>query len=579
MSNVLRGYQQQLKFAIYEAWNKGAMCVMGVTATGSGKTVTMAHMVKELAALGKRGVIEAHRAELVGQISMALAEAGIRHNITASKVVIRAINEAHMDEFGCTFYDPRAKWTVASVDTIIKRTDPYAAETDYLFQDEGHHTLRENKWGRAVEQYRSANPNLRVLLMTATPCRGDGKGHGSHHDGIVDAMVMGPGLGDLIREGFLTSYDAYSVPVADLDLSDVHITASGEFNQQEVARAVKRSNKIVGDVVKHYQEIAYGKRAIVFAVDIEHAQTLTNAFNAAGIPAELVTGEDSVTQRRDASKRFKAGTTKVLINVDLFGEGYDIPAVEVVIMARPTASWALYSQQIGRMLRLFIDRALMLQWDGFTPDQRKAYIAASSKPRGILIDHVGNVRREYNIGNTKYSGLPEGFTAWSLDRKGRRARGVSDEIPLRKCLSCFKDYQRIYDACPHCHTAAPAPTNRSAPEFVDGVLEKLEGAVLAQMRGEVARLDAPVNMHNISHLSYIAQKHVITSKQERDRKQHALREAMAYWAGQYAEEQAVLESRFYHTFNIDVLGACKLPASDAESLTSKIRNKIGATPK
>lgn len=566
----LRGYQQALKAGIYDAWNKGAQVVIGVTATGSGKTVTMGSMAHELEGYG---VIEAHRAELVGQISLALAREGVRHNITASRKTVKAIVENHMDELGANFYDPRARWDVQSVDTIIRREQPLANRVQWLFQDEGHHTLRDNKWGRAAASY----PNARVLLMTATPGRADGKGLGSHADGIADAMVMGPGLAELMAQGYLVGYRVFAPTVSDLDLSDVHISANGDFNQQEVARAVKRSNKIVGDVVDTYKAHAMGKLGITFAVDIEHAESIAQAFNAAGVPAAMVSSETDEAERRAIMKRYRARELLQLINVDLFGEGVDVPGVEVVSMARPTASFSLYAQQIGRMLRLLISPELMAMWDTLDVATRLGCIAQSAKPYAMLFDHVGNVRREFNICGIKYSGLPEGFTSWTLDARSRKSRIADDGIPLRKCLECFKDYERIYDSCPYCGAAAPLPTDRSKPELVDGNIYELDPAELARMRGEIARIAGPVYMPQ--GLPPHAAASLVRKHHERQVAQYHLREAIAYWAGSHpGDTDAINYKRFYFAFGVDVASALTLGAADAEQLTKRIQAKW-TTPK
>ena len=387
----LRRNQIALKSGIFGAWDRGARNVVGVMATGAGKTVTMASTAVDLGGIGR---VQAHRAELVGQLSIAFGREGVRHNIIAAKATVKAIAAAHMEEFGRIYYDPRANWAVGSVQTMIRRQDPDAHRVQYVFVDEAHHVLAENIWGKGMQMY----PNARGLMMTATPTRADGKGLGRHHDGLADAMVLGPGLRELIEQGFLTGYRVAAPTASDLDMSDVHITASGDYNAQEAARAVKRSRKIVGDAVENYQALASGKLAIVFAADIEHGNTLAEAFSAAGVPAAMVTGDTEEADRRAIMKRFKARELRVLVNVDLFGEGVDVPAVEVVIMCRPTASFALYTQCIGRMLRLNISPILMGAWDTFTPAQRLAHIAESAKPFGILIDHVGNVYREFNVG-------------------------------------------------------------------------------------------------------------------------------------------------------------------------------------
>lgn len=565
----LRANQVEFKQGIYNAWNAGARCVVGVMATGGGKTVTMADMVRELPG---HGVLEAHRSELVGQISQALARENVRHNITASKKTIKSIVSNHMDELGTNFYDPRAAWNVASVDTIIRRDDGvFDNRINWLFQDEGHHTLLENKWGRAASKY----PNARVLLMTATPCRADGKGLGSHHDGIADAMVIGPQQKQLIAEGYLTPYKVLAPTAQDLNLDDVHIGANGEFNQAEVAAAVKRSRKIIGDVVSTYLEKVNGKAAIVFAVDKEHAEQITTAFNAAGVPAAFVHSETLDDDRRTVMKAFRERRLRVLVNVDLFGEGVDVPAVEVVIMARPTASFSLFAQQIGRMLRLLISPILMAAWDTFTVEQRLRYIAESDKPFGTLIDHVGNVFREWNVGGVKYTGLPEGFADWTLDRRAKRASKTGDDgIPTRICGECFKKYERIYDACPHCGEPAPAPTERGTPEQVDGDVSELHPDILAKMRGDVIKRDGACLIP--LGATPIVARAIRNNHADTQQAQGELRQAIAMWRGMQDGSDKKNYKLFFYTFGIDVLSAKALNSTEARLLLARILEKVNS---
>lgn len=562
----LRANQIALKGGIYDAWNRGARNVVGVMATGAGKTVTMARTASELGGIGR---VQAHRAELVGQLSIAFGREGVRHNIVAAKSTVKAIAAAHMEEFGRIYYDPRASWSVGSVQTIIRRQDPDAHRVQYVFVDEAHHVLADNIWGKGMLMY----PNARGLLMTATPTRADGKGLGRHHDGLADAMVMGPGLRELIEQGFLTGYKVAAPTASDLDMSDVHITASGDYNAQEAARAVKRSRKIVGDAVENYQALASGKLAIVFAADIEHGETLAAAFNAAGVPAAMVTGDTEEADRRAIMRKFKARELRVLVNVDLFGEGVDVPAVEVVIMCRPTASFSLYVQSIGRMLRLNISPILMAAWDTFTAAQRLAHIAASVKPFGILIDHVGNVYREFNVGGHKYSGLPEGFEKWTLDRRQRRASSGGDAIPVRMCGECFKPYERCFEACPYCGTAAPEPAVRGGPQQVDGDLRFLDDVTLARLRGAITVIDgsARIPQNAPPHV----QASAIRLHHERQAAQALLRAAMAQWAGWHRTDSlATNYKRFYFRFGVDVLSAMAMGAGDAGELMERINTDM-----
>lgn len=561
MGAVLRANQQQLQDNAVAAWDKGARCVMPVLATGGGKTVTMAKTAKDRCP--GRGIVQAHRAELVGQLALAWAREGIPHDIVASPGVRRQIIDAQLDELGRTCYDPRADWSVESVDTAIKR-DPRPG-ISWVFQDEGHHVLRSNKWGKALETY----PDARWLLPTATPGRADGRGLGAHADGWVNAMVLGQSLAQQMAEGFLVTYDILHPTAADLDLQGLEVGANGEFNQQEVAKRVKKSTRIVGDAVKHYQDHAAGRLCIVFAVDIEHAKTLLQAYLAAGIPTELVTGKNLDSERLGAMKRFKNRQTLVLINVDLFGEGTDVPGVEVVQMCRPTASFPLFSQQVGRMLRLDIDGTLMRMWDSLPIPTRLDFIARSRKPKALLIDHVGNIFREFKIGDLTYSGPPEGFVDWSMDGNTRRA--VSGSIPMRTCLGCFQPYERIYPACPRCGKRAPEPAERSTPAHVDGDLTMFDPAKLAEIRARVAQINGPIRIPQ--GLDPIATAGAIKQQRATAQHQQQLLDAIAYWAGmpeQRAQTDQVNYRKFYFLFGVDVATAQTLAPAAADALRGKI---------
>ena len=233
-------------------------------------------------------------------------------------------------------------------------------------------------------------PNSRGLLVTANTERADGKGLGRHADGLADTLVEGPGMRDLINQGYLSDYRIFAPP-SDLNLDGVEIGSTGDFKQNQLKLRIKKSH-VVGDVVEHYKRLANGKQGITFATDVETATEIAAQFNAAGVPAEAVSAKTPDRLRVEISRRFERGEIKQLVNVDLFGEGYDVPAVEVVSMARPTESFNLFCQQFGRSLRIL-----------------------EGKTGAIIIDHVGNVMRH---------GLPDAYQAWTLDRreKGKRKK-------------------------------------------------------------------------------------------------------------------------------------------------------------
>jgi len=559
MSN-LRTYQRELVSNVDAEFDAGKNAVMMQSATGSGKTVVIGHFAKTHAARPRDprytgGVAIAHRSELVGQISMQLAREDVPHDIVAPQATIRNIVNNHIEELGRTFYNARAPWRVASVDTINRRKDMQAwcNSVGLGFVDEAHHVLRDNKWGRATSMF----PNAKWLLPTATPIRADGAGLGADEQGIADALVEGPPMRWLIDNGFLTDYKIYSIKPSDLNLDGVEVGASGEFKQAQLSEAVRASNAIVGDVVKTYCEHARSKLGVTFAVDIIEAQKITDAFNAAGVPAALVTAETPDDERVRILRKFRNRELWQLVNVDLFGEGFDLPAIECVSFARPTASFALYSQQWGRALRLMISAVLQAAWDTYSSEQRLAFIAGSEKPFAFIFDHVGNFYR--------HEGPPDKPRVWQLT--GRSRRNKSDGIPMRICLSpkCAKPFERFYVCCPYCGTAVPEPV-RGEPNLVDGDLGLVTPEILAMMMRERDRIDAPPVVP-----AGVPRMPVIARHMTRQRAQHYLRETIDYWAGSYASDaDRVNYRRFWHTFGIDVLSAQALNEADADALRAKI---------
>lgn len=565
----LRPYQADGKNKVYLEWDDGKLYVLLVEPTGAGKTVIFSEIIKEHN--GATCAI-AHRQELVSQISLALARDGVRHKIIGPNKVVRLCVNIHMAELGVSYYDPSSSVAVAGVDTLVRRFDElshWLNSVTLWVQDEAHHVLTGNKWGTAAGMF----PNAKGLGVTATPTRADGKGLGRHADGVFDAMIVGPTMRDLINQGYLTDYRIFAPP-SDIDLSQVPTGASGEFSPNKLKTAVRKSH-IVGDVVSHYLRIAPGKLGITFASDVETATDIAAQFNDAGVPAAVVSAKTSDTDRILILRRFKNRELLQLVNVDLFGEGFDLPAIEVVSMARPTQSYALFVQQFGRALRLMIDAILSGKWATFTDQERKAHIAASTKPQAIIIDHVGNVERHK---------LPDVSREWTLDRRDKRSRNKPDDaIPVRTCLNdkCFAVYERIYNACPFCgHKPIPAP--RSGPEQVDGDLTEITPDILAAMRGEIDHVDKhPETIRSELNSKYMPRIGVLAGIKrhvERQEIQEALRASIAWWAGwQRAKGREDSESyrRFYFAFGVDVMTAQTLKPKEAIELAGRINQHLG----
>lgn len=552
---ALRPYQQDIRDDIESRW-LGVANVLAVLPTGAGKTVLFSSILADEP--GASCAI-AHRQELVSQISLALARNGVRHRIIGQDPVIRMIVRLHMEEVGANYVVPNAKCAVASVNTLTGKKfseslKPWLPTVRLWVQDEAHHVLRDNQWGRAAAMF----PNARGLGVTATPLRADGNGLGRHADGLFDTMVVGPTMRDLITMGFLTEYRIFAPP-STFQRDQVAVSqTTGDFNLDQMRKAVASSSlvvhdekQIVGDIVQHYQRIAQGKLGVTFVPDIATAETVAEQFNAAGVPAMAVSSKTPDDERCRILRRFKSRELLQLVNCDLFGEGFDLPAIEVVSMGRPTESYGLYVQQFGRALRLL---------DG--------------KDRAIIIDHVGNVMRH---------GLPDAPREWSLDRRERRSSGKSDAQTIRACLNpeCGAVYERFRDACPYCGTPVPPPAERSRPEFVDGDLFELDPVMLEQMRGAVARVDMTPEAYReqlarqgVPQIGIMAnvKRHI-----ERQETIGTLREAMAVWAGY--ERAAGLSDReifrkFYIEHGHDWMTAQTLKRDDALGLAERVMGSI-----
>lgn len=559
----LRPFQANIRTAIYNAWAQGARNVMPVLPTGGGKTVLFGNIIAENQ--GPSAAI-AHRQELTAQISLALARNGVRHRVIGAKALQREIVSIHMAEVGRDYTHQYARTAVAGVDTLLNLdpSDP-VFQASLVVQDEGHHVLEGNKWGKAMAMF----PHARGLFPTATPKRADRKGLGRHADGLVDALVVGPSMRELIEMGYLTDYRIFAPP-CDVDMSHVGISdTTGDYNQVQLRNVMHESKSIVGDVVSHYLRIAPGKLGVTFAVDVEEATKIAAEFRARGVPAEVVSAKTPASARSAILRRFKNREVLQLVNVDLFGEGFDLPAIEVVSMARPTMSYSLFCQQFGRALRLMIPGTLAGAWDTYTDEQRRGFIATSGKPHAIIIDHVSNVVMH---------GLPDAYREWSLDRGERRSRGrPSDVIPCRTCLnpSCIRVYERAYSACPFCGEK-PTPADRSAPDAVDGDLMELDPSILRALRGEIDRIEsAPVVPHNLRNSP--AEAAIINRHRERHAAQVKLKAAIALWAGyqrHLGRPESEVYRRFFFMFGTDIATAQTLNAADANVLNSRITNKL-----
>lgn len=416
----LRDYQETSIEGIRNSFREGNRRVLLVLPTGGGKTVCFSYIASGVARNDKRVLIIAHRRELLKQISQSLKMVGVHHAVmTGGYVGI-----------------PTAKVVVASVFTLARRVHRFPAP-DLIIGDEAHHFTPDSTWGKVV----GAFPKARVLGVTATPERLDGKGLGL----MFDDMVMGPSVAELTEQGFLSRADVYAPSRPDLESVR---TRMGDYISAQLEGAMDKPS-ITGSAVSHYIKLAPGKRAIAFCVSVKHAKDVAAQFNRAGYKSSHVDGSMDERERDMVLREFGVGNIQVLTSCDLISEGFDLPAVEVAIMLRPTKSLSLYLQQAGRAIRI-----------------------APGKEKTIILDHAGN---------TAIHGFIDEHREWQLAiGEAREKKGVQGAPTVRTCPKCYAMH-RPAPECPQC-----------------GHIYKIKGRRIEQRDGELVQVSRGDDAKNTS---------------------------------------------------------------------------------
>ena len=319
MNDTLRDYQQEMKLRLFKEWELHRS-VMVQMPTGTGKTHLLAAIVREfLRGSGSRVWIVAHRRELVEQIEETVS----RHGMSKEDGRVRVMsiqwlsrNRKHMDE-----------------------------EPDLIVIDEAHHALAET-YRILWENY----PEARKLGMTATPCRLNGKGFTDLFDSLITSWTVA----EFIGKGWLSSFDYVSIRANSREQRLIDSLkkrgADGDYQVKEMNEVLNRETSI-GRLYESVERYARGKKGIVYAVSIAHARRIAACYSAHGLEAVAIDSRTPASERRELVEDFRRGKVKVLVNVDIFSEGFDCPDVEFVQLARPTLSLAKYLQQVGRGLR------------------------------------------------------------------------------------------------------------------------------------------------------------------------------------------------------------------------------------
>jgi len=347
----LRPYQIQVVARIEAEVGAGRRRILLAAPTGSGKTVIAGEVIATRVKLGGRVLFLAHRRELIQQVSAKLWDVGIKHGI------IQAGFPWRLDE----------RVQVASISTLHARAvrtnkiDLPAA--DFVVVDEAHHCP-----ARTYRRLLGAYSTAMILGMTATPCRGDGRGLGN----IFETIVECPSVAELISGGYLVPTRVYAP--SRPDLRGIRIER-GDYAEKQLAERMD-DRKLFGDIVTHWLRLADRRRTVVFATGVAHSVHLRDEFRGAGVWAEHIDGSTPAEERDRILKRLAQGSVDVVCNAMVLSEGWDQPEVSCLVLARPTRHMGLYRQMVGRVLRpatgktdaLFLDHAGAIFEHGFVDE-------------------------------------------------------------------------------------------------------------------------------------------------------------------------------------------------------------------
>jgi DNA repair protein RadD len=304
----------------------GRRRILLVAPTGSGKTVIAAAIIAAAVAKRSRALFITHRRELVQQASRKLNDFGVDHGIVAAGFPSQ----------------PGELVQVGSIQTVtaraIRSSTIELPAADLVVVDEAHHA-RAQTYRRLIEAY----PSAVILGLTATPCRSDGRGLGN----VFDVLVGCPQVEELIRLGFLVPTRCYAPWKPDLD--GVHVR-QGDYVEAELAERMDRLD-LVGDAVENWLRLADHRRTVVFATSVAHSVHLRNEFRRSDILAEHVDGSTPHEERAAILAGLASGNVEVVCNCMVLTEGFDLPELGCIVLARPTKSMGLFRQMVGRGLR------------------------------------------------------------------------------------------------------------------------------------------------------------------------------------------------------------------------------------
>jgi DNA repair protein RadD len=396
----LRPYQDAAIAGIREALAGEARAVLLVLPTGAGKTRVAAELIRAAEAEGERVLFLAPRRELVHQASRALTREGVQHGLIQAGAV-RGV-------------DSYARVQVASIDTllsrVVRRSKLKLSDPHLIVVDEAHLCITAARTGLLAKW-----PEAKVVGLTATPTRKDGRALGAVFERIIEPTTVA----QLTIDGYLVPARYFSI--AEPDLKGVGVVA-GDYNAGALERAMNQPS-LVGDVVATWLQRGGTRRTVVFASSIAHSLALCEEFQRAGVAAEHVDAGTDQASRDAVFSRFSCGETQVLVNVMLASYGFDLPELSCVVLARPTKSLMLYLQMIGRGLR-----------------------PADGKSDCLVLDHSGAVHRHGFAAEAREWTLDGDRALVKRDAAAGAAREAAEPIKCPECSALFVALRK----CPEC---------------------------------------------------------------------------------------------------------------------------------
>lgn len=449
---VLRPYQARALAQLLACRDQGMKRVLVVMPTGTGKTTLFSSLIgSHHQEPNEKSLVLAHRRELLDQ---AYRRIGLQNNHL--DVAIEGAGKSLRGD---------ADVVVGSVQSLGRPTSTRLGEFNpgLVIIDEAHHAAAST-YQKAMERFGCYADDTFTVGVTATPHRMDNRQLHGTDEAIFQDIAFTYSLREAIQDGWLADVRGYRVATG-IDLSRVRVQ-HGDYNARQLQQAVNTEER--NDVAyMHWADVAKDRRTIVFCTGIEHAEDVAQLFRDRGIDCESVNGSMPSAKRDAIMARFASGRTQVLTNVDIATEGFDLPEVSCVLMLRPTQSWALYTQMIGRGLRVLPNTT-----DGLIDaDARRASVSKSDKPNCIIIDIVDNgdkVAIPKEPGQEKPSlaavvGLPTDFDleGHSLDEALRK---WDDLLPAGRALLFRRPTK--YDDLGATLTAVDILAELSTPESV-----------------------------------------------------------------------------------------------------------------